>query len=88
MNKLEPIVLKLVKKSHIPHVIMAAERGDGSNREETAKGIRNPDGSIVTPATPYFIASIGKLFTASVVLKLSEQGKIDIENPAKNYSGR
>lgn len=38
-----------------------------------------------TPATIYRIGSITKLFTATALLKLREQGKVDLDTPLRDY---
>jgi CubicO group peptidase (beta-lactamase class C family) len=39
-----------------------------------------------TPDTPYHVASLTKTFAATLILRLVEQGKLDLEEPASRYS--
>jgi CubicO group peptidase (beta-lactamase class C family) len=39
-----------------------------------------------TPDTLYHIASVTKTFTATLVLRLAEQGKLDLDEPVSRYS--
>jgi CubicO group peptidase (beta-lactamase class C family) len=38
-----------------------------------------------TPRTPYHLASLTKTFASQVIMKLLEEGKIDLDDPVKNY---
>jgi D-alanyl-D-alanine carboxypeptidase len=37
------------------------------------------------PETPFFLASIDKLYTATIVLKLHERGRIRLDEPITTY---
>ena len=41
-----------------------------------------------TPATPYYTASITKTMTATALMKLSEQGLINLDSPVNKYLKR
>jgi CubicO group peptidase (beta-lactamase class C family) len=56
---------------------IAWSRGFGYSNEE--KGI------VITPDTPFRIASLTKTFTAVVVMQLAQKGKIDLDLPVKQY---
>ena len=43
------------------------------------------NGVNATPDTVYMIASISKIFTASAIMQLADQGKIDIDQPLQTY---
>ncbi len=75
----------LMKTKHIKHAVLAVESMDGSFKWSGAEGIAHPDGTIMTPDTPFFIASVTKLYIAGVILKLHEQGRISIEQPMASY---
>ena len=38
-----------------------------------------------TPGTPYHLASLTKTFASQIILKLVEEGKIDLDDPVKKY---
>jgi CubicO group peptidase (beta-lactamase class C family) len=39
----------------------------------------------MTPDTPYYLASITKMYTATVVMKLARSGEIDLAAPISEY---
>jgi len=48
-------------------------------------GVAGPDGTAVTPQTPFIIGSSSKPFTALAILQLVEAGKIDLDAPVQAY---
>jgi CubicO group peptidase (beta-lactamase class C family) len=46
---------------------------------------RTPDGPAVTPDTVFRIASMTKSFTALAILKLRDDGRLNLDDPAANY---
>lgn len=50
------------------------ESADGALLWEGAAGTATPGGPPMTPATPFHVASIGKTFTATLILQLAEEG--------------
>lgn len=48
-------------------------------------GIAGTDGRVVTPQTPFVIASLSKSFTALAVMQLVEAGRIDLDAPITRY---
>lgn len=50
------------------------ERADGSLVWEGAAGPASPGGPAMTADTPFHVASIGKTFTATLILQLAEEG--------------
>lgn len=75
----------LMTKKDIKHAIMAVESMDGSFRWSGAEGIAHPDRTVMTPGTPFCIASVTKLFIATTILKLHEQGRLSIDRPMSTY---
>jgi len=41
--------------------------------------------AMVDASTPFRIGSLAKQFTAAAILKLAEQGKLDLEDPLSRY---
>jgi D-alanyl-D-alanine carboxypeptidase len=64
---------------------MGVECADGSCRWFGAAGEAGPDGTPLGPDTPYFIASIDKLFNATVIMKMAEGGQVNLEAPLATY---
>jgi CubicO group peptidase (beta-lactamase class C family) len=59
---------------------------DGNILHEAGYGLANvAAGTRITPAQIFHLASVGKQFTALAVLKLFEQGKLDLDDPIGNY---
>ena len=48
-------------------------------------GVAGPDGTPVTPQTPFIIGSTSKSITALAVMQLVEAGKIDLDAPVQAY---
>jgi len=48
-------------------------------------GVTGPDGTFVTPQTPFILGSTTKSFTALAVMQLVEAGKIDLDAPIQTY---
>ena len=48
-------------------------------------GMADPSGAVVTPQTPFILASASKSFTALAVMQLVEEGKVDLDAPVATY---
>jgi CubicO group peptidase (beta-lactamase class C family) len=48
-------------------------------------GVASPDGTPVTPQTPFIIASCSKSFTALAIMQLVEAGEIELDAPIQTY---
>lgn len=86
-ERLQRLVDRIASKPRFGHAIVGVERGDGSSRWTHAAGIANADGEPMTPETPFYIASVNKLFIATLVLQLLEEGKVDLGAPISEYLG-
>lgn len=84
-ERLERLVSQLAARRGIPHVVLRLESGDGSLPWQGAAGPAGAGSAAMTPGTPFFIASIDKMFTAAVVLKLCERGQVRLDQPAAAY---
>ncbi len=82
---LQKVLHDLVSRKNIPHAVIAAALGDGSFQWTGAIGNAAPDRTAMTEDTPFFIASIDKLLTAAVVLKLCERDHIKLDEPIAAY---
>ncbi len=87
-DKLENLIRRQISKKHIHHAIIALESGDKSFRWVGAAGEAHSDGTPMREDTPYFIASVTKLYIAASILKLHERNEINIENPVSEYLPR
>ncbi len=85
VSRLEALLDELASRKNIPHAVMSVESMDGSFRWSGARGAAHPDGTPMREDTPFFVASIDKMFTAVVVLQLHERGALDLEAPIATY---
>jgi D-alanyl-D-alanine carboxypeptidase len=68
------------RRRHVRHGLLAVARDDGSWTWSGAHGVADEAGTAVTPTTRYPIASVTKLFTATVVLRLVERGQLGLHD--------
>lgn len=78
-DRLQTVLDGLVARRELHHAILAVETMDGRAGWSGAAGTAYPDGPPMDVATPYFIASIDKLYTATAILKLMERGQLDLD---------
>lgn len=84
-ESLDALIAHWAEQPAIPGVIAHIQRGDEVLYAGAAGTTRMNGGEPLTPDTPFHTASVGKLFTAAVVLRLHEQGRLDIDAPAARY---
>ena len=65
---------------YVHHAVVAVSRGDGSFRWSAACGDAHPGGPRFDADSPYFIASITKLYLATIVLLLVEQRRLALDD--------
>ena len=87
-RRIQRIVDALTVNKGIHHAILAIESGDRSYRRVFVSGEANPDGTPMRPQTPFFAASITKLFIAAAVLKLVERGEVGLSASIVEYLPR
>ena len=85
--KLERSVSELVAKDKsIKNCVLAVAKGDGSYSWAGAAGIATRDSQVpMTKDTPIYIASITKLYTATAIMKLYEDGELSLDDPIYEY---
>jgi len=71
---LQTLIDKELERPHSNSVLLRVESGDGSFTFEGSAGHG-------TPQSQYFIASITKMFTASVIMQLVDEGRIALDDP-------
>jgi D-alanyl-D-alanine carboxypeptidase len=86
-NKLESLVSTLaVKDKSIRNCVLAVTKGNDSYSWAGAAGVARQDGHVpMTRDTPVYIASILKLYTATVIMKLYEMGDLSLDDPISRY---
>lgn len=84
-KRLQGLLDDLMSRETIKQAIMAVESGDQSFRWAGTKGRRSSGGELVSEETPFFIASIDKLYNATIAMMLSETGELNIDSPITAY---
>ncbi len=87
-GRIQRMVDALTRKQTIHHAIFAIENGDRSYQRVFVSGSAHPDGTPMRPQTPFFTASITKLFIAAALLKLVERGAVRLDAPMADYLPR
>ncbi|MBN1380213.1 MAG: beta-lactamase family protein [Deltaproteobacteria bacterium] len=80
-------VSDLVKKDKsVRNCVVSVRKGDGSFSWSGAAGVANQNsGTPMTKDTPIYIASITKLYTAAVVMRLHEKNFLSLDDPMSKY---
>ena len=78
-------VLEDAVASGAPDAIAAVVTPDGT--WSGAAGIGGPDGRKATPTDEFYIASLTKMFTSALVMRLVEDRKMDLDAPLAEYLG-
>lgn len=79
-RRLDVLLTRTVARHrYVRHGLLAVARVDGSWGWERAHGTVDPSGTPATATIRYPIASVTKLFTATVVLRLVEQGRVTLD---------
>jgi CubicO group peptidase (beta-lactamase class C family) len=84
-GRLDELLSGLLSQRFVKQAILALESGDRSIRWIGARAEAHPDVRPINKNTPFFLASIDKLFNATVVMKLSESGRIDVDAAISTY---
>lgn len=84
-DRLQAVLDDLVARKGLYHAVLAVETMDGSISWTGAAGTAYPEGTPMSPDTPYFIASVDKLYTATAILKLHERGQLDLDERVSTY---
>lgn len=70
----------------IKNDVLCVAKGDGSFTWSGAAGYADPvDNVLMTAGTPIYIASVTKLYTATVIMILSEKGHLSLDDPMAKY---
>ena len=86
-QEMKSLVSGLVEKDKsVRNCVLSVMKGDGSFSWSGAAGIANQDGQVpMTKDTPIYIASITKLYTATVIMRLYEKGALSLDDPMSRY---
>lgn len=80
-HKLQALLAGPLARKDIHHAILGIEAADRSWHWYAAGGQANPAGREMTVDTPFFIASVDKLFTAVATLLFHEKGMLNLDSP-------
>jgi len=70
----------------IKNDVLCVAKGDGSFTWSGAAGYADPpNGVLMTADTPIYIASVTKLYTATVIMILYEKGQLSLDDPMAKY---
>jgi D-alanyl-D-alanine carboxypeptidase len=83
--RLQRLLDDLAGRKGIRHAVVAVRRGDGDWGWSGALGEAGPHGAAMHPGTPFHYTSVTKLYTATVVLQLCEEGTVGLDEPMGSY---
>jgi CubicO group peptidase (beta-lactamase class C family) len=84
-DSLDDAVLKEMKLRHVPGLSVLVLK-DGKVIKEKGYGMANLEhGVAVTPQTVFQSGSIGKTFTAALILLLEQDGKLSLDDPISRH---
>lgn len=85
-GRLQELVDRLAKGKQIHNMVVGIRSSDGRIDATAVAGFADAGGSVaMTTDTPYYLASITKMYTATVVMSLVGAGRIDLDAPISNY---
>jgi len=82
--KIQSLLDAQVGKGGLQNIVAAVQSYDKTLDFVGAAGMARP-GEAMTPDTPYFIASITKMFTAAITMQLYDEKRLDLEAPVAAY---
>ena len=84
-GKVDAFVQDELHRQHIPGAAVGVYR-DGKLTKAQGYGLANVEwNAAVTPDTIFQSGSVGKQFTATAVMMLVEEGKVEVDDPIKKY---
>lgn len=85
-KKLQAVLDAQIGKGKVHNLVAAVQSQDRRIDFVGAAGIADPrTGATMTAETPYFIASVTKMYTVSIVLRLHEEKRVDLDAPISEY---
>lgn len=84
-NRLDQLFDDITSGEMIHSAAAAIESTDGAFRWRRLYGQADKEGTPMREDTPYNIASVTKLFIAAAILRLQEEGRLEIDQPMANY---
>ena len=86
-QEMDTIVTRFVQNDKsVKNCALSVMKGDGTLSWSGASGIAHENGTApMTKDTPIYIASVTKLFTATAIMRLYEQGRVSLDDPMALY---
>ncbi|WP_310681506.1 serine hydrolase domain-containing protein [Aliifodinibius sp. S!AR15-10] len=84
-HRLQQLLESLTSRKPIKQAIIALESINRSFQWIGTKGKTDADDKKVNQDTPFFLASIDKMYNAAIVMKLSETGALNLNNKISTY---
>ncbi|MGM0652667.1 MAG: serine hydrolase domain-containing protein [Bacillota bacterium] len=84
-EQLDGLFQDLIKAKNVKHAVFSLESGDGSFRWAKAGSNGKNQEFEADIGTPFWIASVTKLFIAAAILKLQEKGQLSIYDHLAHY---
>lgn len=84
-ERLDRMVGKLAGGRGVRHAMVAVGRSDGIPIWIGTAGTAGDGGAPVAADTPFFQASVTKLYIATAILRLVEQGQVSLDAPMADY---
>jgi CubicO group peptidase (beta-lactamase class C family) len=86
MERLQSVASAQIGRGHVHNVVAAVQSFDRRIDFTGAAGVADPQtGAPMTPSTPYFIASVTKMYTTAIVMRLHEEQRLDLSAPISRY---
>lgn len=86
--QLEGCLDSLMGTRGVRHAVLGVESRDGSFGFVGARGVADVEGNAMRGDTPFLVASVTKLYIATVVFKLQEAGLLCIDDKVVDYLSR
>jgi D-alanyl-D-alanine carboxypeptidase len=86
-EQLQRLMFELVEQDkYVKNCVLSVMKGDGSFSWSGAAGIAKQEGQVpMTKDVPIYIASITKLYTATAIMHLYEEGALSLDDPITKY---
>jgi D-alanyl-D-alanine carboxypeptidase len=86
-QEMEYLVSGLVEKDKsVRNCVLSVMKGDGSFSWSGSAGVASQDGQVpMTKDTPIYLASVTKLYTATIIMRLYEKGVLSLDDPMSRY---
>ncbi len=84
VEQIDAFVSEQINRHGLPGVALALVEGDQIIFMK-GYGMADQSGRLVTPQTPFLLASVSKPLTATAIMQLVEAGQVDLDAPVQRY---